>query len=734
MTAAVPAATAHGGHSGDLGVPRHGERFQRVATLPVYRNSAPEEHTAAEIAAATPDGRTVVYTDSPAERIGFSTLRGDTLRPAGTMDLPGEPTSVDVRDGLALVAVNTSESYVDPSGLLQVVDIAARRVVATHDLGGQPDSIDISPDGRYAAVAIENERDEDVDDGAIPQQPAGFLDVLDLNGEPGQWRVRRVELTGLAEVAPNDPEPEYVSINAANQVAVTLQENNHIVLADLATGEVRTHFSAGVATVDGVDVADDGRIDPSGSVTAPREPDAIGWLDEHTLGTADEGDHQGGSRTWTVFEARTGRVLYDSGNELERLATSYGQYPDGRADNKGVEPEGIAVAAYGRHRYAFIGMERANLIAVYNVDNPRRPELVQGLPTGVGPEGILPIPRLDALVVAAEEDAAADGIRSSLARYQLTRKPLALSLRHNEGAPSIVSDDDAGPGFGALSGLSGIPGDHRNLVAVTDNAYRPSRVLTVDARRYPARVTRERTLTRNGTPVGYDTEGIAARPGGGYWLAVEGDPGEDTENLLVRADRAGRVLEEVRLPERVAAGAGRFGFEGVAVVRNRGTEQVWVAVQRAWAGEPAGRATLARYTPSTGRWAFAAYPLEAAPAGGWVGLSELTAVDDRTLLVLERDNRRGAGARIKKVYEVRIGRLRPAPEGEPKPLLRKREVRDLRPALAAGGGVLADKPEGLAVLGGPSWFGWRRLVGVVDNDGLDDAPGESVFLRLGFVW
>jgi len=37
--------------------------------------------------------------------------------------------------------------------------------------------------------------------------------------------------------------------------------------------------------------------------------------------------------------------------------------------------------------------------------------------------------------------------------------------------------------------------------------------------------------------------------------------------------------------------------------------------------------------------------------------------------------------------------------------------------------VVADKPEGLAVSGG-------RLFGAVDNDGLEDAPGESV-LHLG---
>jgi len=702
------------------GVPAHaGEHFVRTATMPVHENSSPDQETAAEISAVTPDGRTVVYTDSPGERIGFADLaRRGTVRPAGILDMPGEPTSVDIVGGFALVAVNTSKSYTDLSGVLRVVDLDTRSVVASHDLGGQPDSVDVSPDGRHAAVAIENERDEELDDGAIPQQPAGFLDIVDLDGSPADWQVRKTELTGLADVAPSDPEPEYVSINGRGEVAVTLQENNHIVVVDLETGRVRSDFSAGTAIVRGVDTTANGRIERDGAVTAPREPDSVGWLDDDTLATADEGDYQGGTRTWTAFDARTGDVVHSSGSELEDLAISYGQYPEHRAEDRGVEPEGLAVATYGKHRYAFVALERANLVAVYNVDDPRRPKLVQGLPTGVAPEGVLPVPQQGGLVVSAEEDAADSNVRSSLSRYQLTRKPLAASLARNQGAPSIVSD---GIGFGALSGLSGVPGEPGEVVAVTDDAYTPSRVLTVDTASYPARVTGELTITRDGEPAAYDIEGIAARGDGGYWLAIEGDPDAATRNLLVDVGPDGAVRREIPLPAAVAEGATKYGFEGVAV----SGDHVWVAVQREWAGDEPGRTTLARYTPATRRWAFAAYPLDAAPENGWIGVSELTPLGDGRLLVLERDNQRGENARTKKVYEVDISTVDPVPAGEPKPVLRKRQSRDLLPALEAGGGVIADKPEGLAVTAD------GRLVGAVDNDGLDDAPGESVLLRLG---
>ncbi|MEK8108470.1 hypothetical protein NKG94_32760 [Micromonospora sp. M12] len=100
---------------------------------------------------------------------------------------------------------------------------------------------------------------------------------------------------GLA--APTDPEPEYVSINSRNQLAVTLQENNGVALVDLPSGRITTVFSAGTATINGIDTRKDGVIDLTGSITdVPREPDAVAWVDDRYLATANEGDWHGGTR------------------------------------------------------------------------------------------------------------------------------------------------------------------------------------------------------------------------------------------------------------------------------------------------------------------------------------------------------------------------------------------------------------------------------------------------------
>ena len=52
---------------------------------------------------------------------------------------------------------------------------------------------------------------------------------------------------------------------------------------------------------------------------------------------------------------------------------------------------------------------------------------------------------------------------------------------------------------------------------------------------------------------------------------------------------------------------------------------------------------------------------------------------------------------------------------------------DLLPAMRATRGWISDKPEGLALLAN------GELVAVTDNDGVDDATGETLFLRLGEV-
>ncbi|POF60197.1 alkaline phosphatase, partial [Vibrio vulnificus] len=160
--------------------------------------------------------------------------------------------------------------------------------------------------------------DEELNDGALPQLPAGYLVILQTKqGKPDCQSAKRVELTGLATIGADDPEPEFVAFNDANQIAVTLQENNHMVIVDAASAKVLNHFSAGSVDLTQIDVKKEGALTFTGEQKGVRrEPDAVKWLDNDRLVIANEGDYQGGARGFTIFNQR-GDVLFESGASFE---------------------------------------------------------------------------------------------------------------------------------------------------------------------------------------------------------------------------------------------------------------------------------------------------------------------------------------------------------------------------------------------------------------------------------
>ncbi|MGW1739083.1 esterase-like activity of phytase family protein [Nocardia sp. NPDC001965] len=715
--------------------------YHRLATYPVYTNRPAGEpvdtETGAEISTVTPDGNTLIYTDATAKRIGFLDIR-DPAKPAGSGTLSlaelghadDQPTSVIAYGEYVLVVVDTTGGdSTKPSGRLDVVRVGDRTRVHSIDLGGQPDSIAVSADGSFAAVAMENQRDEEFtpaggEEGDLPQPPTGFVQLIDLDGVPDRWKTRRVDFDVAAARAagldtPEDLEPEYVSINSRGQVAVTLQENNGIAVIDGKTGAVSSIFDAGTVAVNGIDTAEDGKLEQTGSIPeTPREPDAIGWIGDGHLATADEGDWKGGTRGWSIFDAAYGAVVWDAGNTFERLAVQIGLHNEGRAEAKGPEPEGLAITEIGGRPTALVASERSNFVAVYDLGDVTDPKFVQVLPTTPGPEGIVPVPQRDLLVVASETDDAEARVRAAVNIYGY-----GAAFTGSAGTPvfpSIVSAEagSAPIGWGALGALSADPADENRLFTATDIAYGPARVLGVDTSRKPAVVDEQIPITENGAPVTLDIEGVSARPEGGFVLAVEGDEGTGNELVFAAAD--GGIEERVALPADIAAGLGGQGLEGVAV----DGDAVWVVLQRELKGDPLGVARIGRY--ADGRWEWFGYRLESTDTlGDWIGLSEIV-VHDGGLLVLERDKLNGPDAARKAVYRVEIptgGGV--AEAGKAPAVLPKKLVHDLLPDLRATNGFVQEKVEGVTVGGN------GNLYVVTDNDGLDDANGETVFLDLG---
>ncbi|UWR87933.1 esterase-like activity of phytase family protein [Phaeobacter inhibens] len=705
------------------GIAQADTSFNRIASFPVVQNMAAGEditrESSPEIIDATADGMTLVYTDSPLEALGLIDIT-DPANPApkGNIALPGEPTSVAVVGTTAYVGVNTSKSYTQPSGLLKAFDISTGAETGSCDLGGQPDSVAKSKDGAFLAVAIENERDEDLNDGLMPQMPAGNLVMINTaNGGLDCASMKVIGLTGLAEIASDDPEPEYVSINGLGETVVTLQENNHLVILS-KDGKVLNHFSAGAVDLEGIDATDErGALMFTESQEGRlREPDAVTWIDDNHFATANEGDYNGGSRGWTIYN-KDGTVVYDSGTSFEHAIVQIGHYPDKRSDAKGVEPESVTFAEFDGTPYVFVGAERASVVGVYDVTDPTNPVLTQLLPSGVGPEGYAVIPERGLLVSANEKDLIEDkGPRAHVMMYEL-----------QNGAPTYPhltsADADKLIGWGALSGM--VADADGMIYAVNDSFYgfQPS-IFKIDPSQTPARIVDVIRIHRqDGNPAQkLDLEGITLDGKGGFYVASEGRSDRVVPHAIYHVNKDGLIKAKkgaIGLPAELMAVERRFGFEGITKVG----DTLWMAVQREWKDDPKNHVKLVSYNLETKEWGAVHYP-KAEPDTGWVGLSEIVAHGDY-VYVIERDNQHDFRAVTKKVYRVALAEMTPAPLGGPLPVVNKELVRDLLPDLKATGGYVLDKVEGLAITAEGEGFI------ITDNDGVDDASGETMFFSIG---
>ncbi|MFD2939328.1 choice-of-anchor I family protein [Flavobacterium notoginsengisoli] len=117
-----------------------------------------------------------------------------------------------------------------------------------------------------------------------------------------------------------------------------------------------------------------------------------------------------GARSFSIWNGNTGKIVYDSKNDLDKKANAMGLYDDKRSDDKGSEPEAVYVAKMGNQNILFVGLERADAFLTYDVTNPNAPQYLQTVKTGDAPEGLLFIPasksptKRSLLVVSSEGD------------------------------------------------------------------------------------------------------------------------------------------------------------------------------------------------------------------------------------------------------------------------------------------------------------------------------------------
>lgn len=381
---------------------------------------------AIEATTKTDNGKIVVWTigsyDAPIANVTVGALPDMvTFSNNGALILSaneGEPSddyTVDPNGSISIITVSDfSVTTLDFSGLADsqsdLTDKGFRifgpEASFAQDI--EPEYITVSPDNKFAYVTLQENNGVAVVDLLTSQitsiLPLGFKDYsLAANAIDGSDRDGGIDfkptVSGIYGVYMPDAIASFVS--GTTTYLITANE-----------GDSRDW--AGYAEEERIkDVVLDATAFPTADEISTDE--VLGRLKlTSSMGDTDgDGDYDEvyafGARSFSIWST-AGAQIFDSGSKMEMEVNAAGLYDDARSDDKGVEPEGVTVGSVGGKNYAFIGMERSDAVAIYDLTDPKAPTFVSLLTTGDAPEGLLFIrpakspTQRSLLVVSSEAD------------------------------------------------------------------------------------------------------------------------------------------------------------------------------------------------------------------------------------------------------------------------------------------------------------------------------------------
>jgi len=576
--------------------------------------------TAPEIVDVTPDENTMVATqgigvgvwditnpESPVSK-GFTPPPDD----AGTDDDAANISSVAViSNRYALAAAQVGELNRD---YLWVIDLQTSppSVVREMPIADWPDSIAVSPDKQYAAVAIENECE-----GLAPlagnlctnktggPTATGSVEVVSIGASnPASWTTTNVPVPADPDLLDNtDVQPEFVDISPQNKAAVTMQENNGVGILDLATRTWNDIWSTGSVTFSADNTADaTPQLVFNATVTETRDPDAIKWFANGTrLITANEGEAAnadnvdvtpiGGTRGYTIWTP-SGNVVADTADVYDKQLADFGFVSDNRSNSKGIEPEGLDVATFDGTEYAFVNNERGFSFSMINLSNPANPVFQGVAGTGEEPEGIVALPGKRYVITANEV-----GGQFSMAK---------VVERDTLSAERVLLKGTNAPFFNATGAGAGPSG---SVLFTDQNKPNYIRQATLGAAGYAPFTN---LVTVDAALAAGTLHDVAPAPGGGYWAAVQGFGTVD----LVRLNANGSVASSHTLASNPTA-------TGVAVSADGGTVYV----------SSSASTTMTRFTVAGSTEATFTVTASATPASARIQDLDMSAAGD--LLAVE---------------------------------------------------------------------------------------------------
>lgn len=360
-----------------------------------------------DMVAFSPDGRWALVANEGEPDDAYD------VDPEGSVSIVPVPVDVGQTRPVRLHARTATFCHFDGMALDESIRVFGPGASVAQDL--EPEYIAVSPDGRRAFVTCQENNAlaiVDIERGAVVRLVGlGFKDhaaagnAIDASNRDGGIHIRNWPVFGMYQ-----PDA-IVAFEAEGAVYLVVANEGDPRKLDAFAEQTRIR---------------DLTLDPEAFPDADRlqQDSHLGRLQSTTTAGDDDGDGDQdrifvyGGRSIAILDD-AGRLVWDSGDQLERITARLlpeqfnsnnvenGSF-DGRSDDRGPEPEGLAVAILVERTYAFVGLERIGGFVVYDISDPRAPTLVRYVNTrdfsdgvsidgagDLGPEGLVFIPADD---------------------------------------------------------------------------------------------------------------------------------------------------------------------------------------------------------------------------------------------------------------------------------------------------------------------------------------------------
>jgi hypothetical protein len=307
-----------------------------------------------------------------------------------SVDPEGSVSSIDISGGITTLSqanvttmnftsFNTQEATLLASGIRKV------KTTSTLSQDFEPEYITISADSQKAYVALQENNaiaEINLSNNTITNiWPLGTKDIsipgngFDISDNNGQVLIANWPIKAFY----NPDAISNYSVAGTNYI-VTANEGDE---KEYGTFTERTTVGAATYVLDPAIFPNASVLKQSHNMGRFRTTNANGNLD------ADAEYEQincVGSRSFSIFNATTKQIVFDSGDDFERytaanLPTLFNSDHESnsaknRSRAKGPEPEGVTVATIGTETFAFISLERIGGVMVYNITNPNNVSFV----------------------------------------------------------------------------------------------------------------------------------------------------------------------------------------------------------------------------------------------------------------------------------------------------------------------------------------------------------------------